>query len=449
MDVKKMIDPTRIKKLNDKTYQENGYIIYWMQASQRSKNNHALEHSIQLSNRYQKPLLVFFGLTEGFPEANLRHYMFMLQGLKELKKSLEQRDIQCIIRRTSPEKGIVSLSKIACLVVVDRGYQRIQRSWRSYVANHIKCPMIQVESDVIVPVEEASDKEEFAAFTLRPKLMKKYIKYAKDLKNNVALKDSFTKKFPSEDINDITSFVSKTTIDPLVKPVEGFIGGEKNAEKRLNEFLKNKIDRYADLKNDPTLEYTSDLSPYLHFGNISPLQIALEVSKTPVHEAFIEELFVRRELSINFVYYNPSYDSYEGIPQWARDTLQDHANDKREYLYELEELEQANTHDPYWNAAQRQMMTTGKMHGYMRMYWGKKIIEWTKRPHDAYQRTLYLNNKYELDGRDPNGFAGVAWCFGKHDRPWKKRPVFGTIRYMNDAGLKRKFDIEAYAKRYG
>lgn len=443
-----MIDPKRIKKLNDKTFQENGYIIYWMQASQRSKNNHALEYSIQLSNRYQKPLIVFFGLTEGFPEANLRHYVFMLQGLEELKKSLEKRDIQCIIRITSPEKGIVSLSKIACLIVVDRGYQRIQRSWRSYVANHIKCPIIQVESDIIVPVEESSDKEEYAAFTLRPKLMKNYARYAKTPTINIPLMNSFTDEFPSEDIKDIMSHLSKTSIDSSVKPVDGFRGGEKNAEKRLDDFLNNKIDRYLELKNDPTLDYTSDLSPYLHFGNISPIQIALEVSRTPVYEAFIEELFIRRELSINFVHYNPIYDSYECIPQWAKVTLKDHESDKREYLYELEDLEQANTHDPYWNAAQRQMMITGKMHGYMRMYWGKKIIEWTKKPHEAYQKTIYLNNKYELDGRDPSSFAGVAWCFGKHDRPWKQRSIFGTIRYMNDTGLKRKFDIDSYAKRY-
>jgi len=446
---RKMIDPKRIKNLNDKTFQANGYVVYWMQASQRSKYNHALEYSIQLSNRYQKPLLVFFGIAEGFPEANLRHYVFMLQGLKELKRSLEKRHIQCIIRKTSPEKGIVSLSKIACLLVVDRGYQRIQRSWRSYVANQIKCPMIQVESDIIVPVEEASDKEEYAAFTLRPKLMKNYDIYAKKPNTNIPMTNSFTKEFPSEDIKDITTYLSKTSIDDSVKPVDGFIGGEKYAEKRLNDFLKNKIDRYPELKNDPNLDYTSDLSPYLHFGNISPIQIAIEVSKTPAYESFVEELFIRRELSINFAHYNPLYDSYECIPQWSKDTLKDHESDRREYLYELDDLEQANTHDPYWNAAQRQMMTTGKMHGYMRMYWGKKIIEWTKRPHEAYQKTIYLNNKYELDGRDPNGFAGVAWCFGKHDRPWKKRPIFGTIRYMNDTGLKRKFDIEAYARKYG
>jgi deoxyribodipyrimidine photo-lyase len=190
------------------------------------------------------------------------------------------------------------------------------------------------------------------------------------------------------------------------------------------------------------------MSPYLHFGQISPLFIALEVKKTksPGIEAFLEELIVRRELSMNFVFYNENYDSFEAIPEWAKKTLKTHQKDKKPYVYTLEELEKAATHDPYWNATQKEMVIQGKMHGYMRMYWGKKILEWSKTPEEAFRNTLYLNNKYELDGRDPNGFTGVAWCFGKHDRPWGERPIFGNVRYMNDKGLKRKFDADEYVK---
>jgi deoxyribodipyrimidine photo-lyase len=190
------------------------------------------------------------------------------------------------------------------------------------------------------------------------------------------------------------------------------------------------------------------MSPYLHFGQISPLYIALKVSKTRSlgAEAFFEELIIRRELSMNFVFYNEKYDSFKSIPDWAKKTLRAHQKDRRPYLYSPKELENAGTHDPYWNAAQKEMVITGKMHGYMRMYWGKKILEWSKTPEEAFKVALYLNNKYELDGRDPNGFIGVAWCFGKHDRPWGERAIFGNVRYMNDKGLKRKFDADKYVK---
>jgi deoxyribodipyrimidine photo-lyase len=198
----------------------------------------------------------------------------------------------------------------------------------------------------------------------------------------------------------------------------------------------------------------SDISPYLHFGQISPLYVALEVAnaagvRKEAREAYLEQLIVRRELSMNFVNFNDHYDSYDCIPSWAKRTLAEHESDRRQYEYSVEELEQGRTHDPYWNAAQREMVDSGKMHNYMRMYWGKKIIEWTPKPEDAFRAALYLNNKYELDGRDPNGFTGVAWCFGKHDRPWQERKVFGKVRYMNAEGLRRKFDMDAYLRKVG
>jgi len=218
----------------------------------------------------------------------------------------------------------------------------------------------------------------------------------------------------------------------------------------LNLFLKEKINDYQIKRNDPNLDFISNMSPYLHFGQISALYIALSVlkNKSLGNETFLDELIVRRELSMNFVYYNLKYDFFESLPSWAKISLKKHEKDKRMYIYSLEEFDKAETHDPYWNAAQKQMINTGKMHGYMRMYCGKKIIEWTKKPDDAFNISIHLNNKYELDGRDPNGYTGVAWCFGKHDRPWKKRPIFGNIRYMNSNGLKRKFDIESYSKKY-
>ncbi|MFW6196941.1 MAG: deoxyribodipyrimidine photolyase, partial [Thermoplasmatota archaeon] len=232
------------------------------------------------------------------------------------------------------------------------------------------------------------------------------------------------------------------------KPVDTYHGGTSNAKDRLKDFIENKLNEYTDNSNDPTKDYLSDMSPYLHFGQISPLYIALEVKKadSPGEEDYLEELIVRRELAMNFVHYNEQYDSLDCVPGWARESLNKHKDDERDYVYSRDEWEEAETHDKYWNAAQKEMMKTGKMHGYMRMYWGKKILEWSETPEEAFQTALYLNNKYELDGRDPNGYTGVAWCFGKHDQGWKEREVYGKVRYMNANGLKRKFDADEYVE---
>jgi deoxyribodipyrimidine photo-lyase len=443
-----VIQKERVKVLNQKGIEKGWYILYWMQVSQRSEYNHALEYAILKANELRQPLVVFFGITDHFPEANERHYFFMLEGLREVKRSLEKRGIKMVILHKSPEVGVLPLAQKASLAVVDRGYLKIQKQWRNYVADHIDCPLIQVESDAVVPVEETSPKEEYAAATLRPKIQKKLNSFLVPLKEHNPVIDSLSLDFNSFDIDDIEKAISKLRIDRSVKRAHFFHGGIKEAKKHLQEFLEYKLDRFADLRNDPTLDYLSHMSPYLHFGQISPLYIVLKVSEadSPGKEAFLEELIVRRELSMNFINYNEKYDSFGGIPEWAKKTLRAHQKSKRPYLYNLEELETAKTHDPYWNAAQREMILKGKMHGYMRMYWGKKIIEWSQTPEEAFRNALYLNNKYELDGRDPNGFTGVAWCFGKHDRPWGERPIFGNVRYMNDKGLKRKFDADEYVK---
>jgi deoxyribodipyrimidine photo-lyase len=446
--LKEMVEKERIKALNKKGINKGAYVLYWMQASQRAEYNHALEYAILKSNELRQPIIVFFGITDHFPEANERHYTFMLEGLKEVKQSLEKRGIQIVILHKSPERGAVQLASRASLTVVDRGYLRIQRDWRDYVAKRIDCPFIQVESDVIVPVEETSPKEEYAAATIRSKIHKKLSHFLVPFKQSDPAVESLSLDFDSFDIKDIGKAVSKLRINRSVKKVNSFQGGTKEALKHLEVFLEGKLNRFPELRNDPTLDYLSHMSPYLHFGQISSLFIALKAleTKSPGTEAFLEELIVRRELSMNFVFYNEKYDSFDGIPEWAKKTLKAHQKDKHLYTYTLEEMDAAQTHDHYWNAAQREMAVKGKMHGYMRMYWGKKIIEWSKTPEEAFRVALYLNNKYELDGRDPNGFTGVAWCFGKHDRPWGERPIFGNVRYMNDKGLKRKFDADEYVK---
>ena len=444
-----MIHRERIKALNQKRAQDGRYVLYWMQASQRAEYNHALEYAISTANEQGKPLVVYFGITGNFPEANERHYVFMLQGLQEVEQSLRARGIMMVIRAESPEIGAVEMSKDASMTIVDQGYLRIQQHWRSHAAEHAACPVVQVESEVIVPVEAASAKEEYAAATLRPKITSKLRHYLVPLRERRPRLDSLDLEFDSLDVGDVDQALSGIDIDRSVKPVSQFRGGTRQARTHLEAFVKGKLDRYPELRNDPTADYLSNMSPYLHFGQVSPLYIALRVSESGSRgkDDYLEELIVRRELSMNFAHYSRDYDSFDGLPQWAQKTLQEHSKDPREYLHSPAELEAARTHDPYWNAAQEEMVKTGKMHGYMRMYWGKKIIEWSKSPEEAFQTALYLNNKYELDGRDPNGFTGVAWCFGKHDRPWEERRVVGTLRYMTAGGLRRKFDADAYVKR--
>ncbi len=444
-----MIQKERIKLLNDKKVYDGKYVLYWMQAAQRAEYNHALEYAIRTANKLKKPVLVFFGITESWPEANQRHYYFMLQGLKEVQKALVAKGIQMIIQQKSPDCGTVELAKHAALVIVDAGQLRIQKKWRANVAEQIDCPLYEVETNLIVPVEEASSKENFSAGTFRPRITKKLDYYMVPLKHTKPNLNSLGVKFHMFDIGNINKAISKLDIDRSVGKVDSFHGGTKQAKHRLSNFLKNKLDRFADLRNDPTDDYVSNMSPYLHFGQISPLYIALKVSKTSSagKDTYLEELIVRRELSHNFVYYNDRYDSFACLEPWAKRTLNFHRSDKREYIYSFEQFEKAQTHDSYWNAAQKEMVITGKMHGYMRMYWGKKILEWSRNPQTGFKIALQLNNKYELDGRDPNAFAGVAWCFGKHDRAWGERPVFGKIRYMNAAGLKRKFNADAYVKK--
>ncbi len=439
----------RIKFLNTKKEKNGDYVLYWMQASQRTEYNHALEYSIIKANSLKKPIVVFFGLTEKFPNANTRNFSFMLEGLYEIGKSLNDIGIKFVIQNISPEIGATEMSNDASLVIVDKGYQRIERHWRNYVANNIGCPLIEIETNTVIPVEEISTKEEYAAATIRPKIKKLLDQYTVHVDSIESIKSSLSMDFGSLDIDDPEELLKSLKIDNSVGKAPSLFGGTSEAKSHLDMFIKKKLDRYDDLRNNPNLDYLSNMSPYLHFGQISPLHITLKIlqSESPGKESYLEELIVRRELSMNYVYYNPNYDSYDGVPDWCKRTLEFHEKDPREYIYSLKELENANTHDPYWNAAQKEMVYTGKMHGYMRMYWGKRVIEWSKSPKDAYEILIYLNDKYELDGRDANGYTGVAWCFGKHDRPWAERKIFGNIRYMNDKGLKRKFDPDAYAKK--
>ncbi len=444
-----MIQKERIKPLSKKEVGSGEYVLYWMQAAQRSGFNHALEYAVGRANELALPLVVFFGLTEDFPGANERHYAFMLEGLRETEKDLRRRGIRLVVRKISPDEGVVELGRRASLVIVDDGDLRIQRKWRRIAASKLDVPLVEVSTNVIVPVETASPKEEYSAATFRPKIFRRLEEFLVPLGKTPLRKASLGLSLESIEMSDVEGLLSGLRVDRTIRRVPDFRGGASEARKRLRQFIRTKLPGYAEDRNDPSRDAVSNLSPYLHFGQISALEIALEVRKGGRYGRvpFLEELIVRRELSMNFIHYNRRYDRFEGLPEWCRATLLEHEKDPREHVYSRARFEAAGTHDPFWNAAQKEMALTGKMHGYMMMYWGKKILEWSASPREAFRTALVLNDRYELDGRDPNGFTGVAWCFGKHDRPWARRPIFGTVRYMSAGGLRRKFDIDGYVER--
>ena len=447
------IEDTRIRLLNDLAPREKGeYVLYWLQQSQRAEHNPALEHAARRANQHGKPLLVGFGLMDDYPEANARHYRFMLEGLVEVASALERRGIHFILRRGAPDAVAIDLVRKALLVVCDRGYLRHQKVWRRRVADEASCRVEQVEADVVVPVDVASAKREYAARTLRPKLHRLLEDYLVELNTTAVEHDAMRLSIGGEDLSDADSLLNRLKVDRDVAPVDCFRGGTAEAKRVFRHFLDQRFSAYKANRNQPQTNDVSHMSKYLHFGQISPVWLALQVREAVAksnenRHAFIEELVVRRELAINFCEFEPDHDSYSCLPEWARTTLAEHQDDPRPHHYTRAQLVAAETHDPYWNAAMREMVHTGYVHNYMRMYWGKKILEWTNTPEYAFRTALYLNNKYLLDGRDPNSYAGVAWVFGNHDRGWAERKVFGKVRYMNAAGLERKCDIDAYVEK--
>ncbi|MCS7283733.1 MAG: deoxyribodipyrimidine photo-lyase [Anaerolineae bacterium] len=433
------IEPERIRLLNARTFASGQYILYWMQTSQRAFWNPALEFAVDLANERGLPLLVAFGVTPYYPEANLRHYAWMLEGLRETAQALRERRIGFVLRLEYPPDLALNLARNAAAIVTDRGYLRHLRVWRRYVAERAPCPVIEVEGDAVVPVEVAYPRQAVRASVLRRRIHLLLPRFLQPLQEQVPrIQADFDE--PSLDPTSPEKVLALLEVDRTVEPVD-FPSGTSAARARLRRFVEENLPRYADLRSDPRQDVTSGLSPYLHFGQISPVEIAWEVSHIggPGAEAFLEELIVRRELALNLVWYNPDYDRFEGLPRWARETLRAHAADPRPVLYSLEDLESARTDDPIWNAAQSALVRTGRMHNYLRMYWGKRLLVWTAQPEDALRIGLYLNNKYALDGRDPNSYAGVGWCLGLHDRPFPERPIFGKVRPMTPEGFRRKF----------
>ncbi|MDI9644517.1 MAG: deoxyribodipyrimidine photo-lyase [Candidatus Verstraetearchaeota archaeon] len=423
-------------------------VVYWMQGAFRVHSNPSLEYAIRIANRIGLPLLVLVVLDLGYPEANYRSFKFFLEGLADVKEGLSSRGIALHLRKGEFEKILLEYVVDAHMLISDAAYLPVMRGLRDLVYRGAESGIIEVEPNVLVPVKVASDRMEYGAYTLRPKIRRLAPLYAGVFE---------AIKYKGERLDDVLDF-EPSDHDKLLKGQVEYVhpcsavGGSKQAFRILGEFLRNRYREFAELRGDPGVQAETELSPYLHFGHISPLQILEEAKRTGApngnYEALFEQLVVRRELAHNFTLYASRLDSpSKFIPGWAAETLKAHERDQRDYVYTLEELEAAKTHDRYWNAAQSELIERGKIHNYMRMYWGKKIMEWSETIEDAYEAMVYLNNKYALDGRDPNSYAGIGWCFGLHDRPFKERGIFGKVRYMSSEGLNRKFNMVYYLER--
>ncbi|HVV15731.1 MAG TPA: deoxyribodipyrimidine photo-lyase [Polyangia bacterium] len=447
------IHDARVRSLGGRPARGGRFVLYWMQQSQRASSNHALEYAVQRANALGLPVRVGFGLTDDYPEATWRHLHFMLEGLVETAAALAARGIPLVLRHGSPPAVALALADGAAELVCDRGYLRHQRRWREEVAAAAPCPVTQVESDVVVPSAAASTRAEIGARTLRPRIARRLDEFLVPLKPTPLVVRGGVAAAGGVALDDVELALRGLRVDRSVAPVSSwFRGGTSEASRRLAAFARDTLPRYASERSQPEGDAVSHLSMYLHFGQVSPIDVALAVRDAgaglgQLEESaakFVEELVVRRELGINFVTTTEAYDTWGAVPAWARATLSRHAADPRPAVYSRDQLAEAATADPYFNAAMREMRFTGYLHNQMRMYWGKKILEWTADPETAHATALALNNRYLLDGRDPSSFANVGWIFGLHDRPWPERPIFGTVRTMTARGLERKSDIAAY-----
>ncbi len=446
-----MVDETRVRVLN-KNDAGIGPIVYWMQRDQRVEDNWALLYAQEQALEQEVPLYAVFSLVSNFAWASWRQYEFMLRGLEEAAQRLAELNISFHILQGDPTETVPKFVKRvgAGELVTDFNPLRFVREWKDAVSDSVSVRMTEVDAHNIIPCWVASDKEEIAAYTFRPKVHRKLREYLTDFPEVVP--HPYVAEAASEP--DFEELLKTVLANRTVGPVDWLAPGSLAAKDRVRHFILNKLSAYGIDHNDPTQEGQSNLSPYLHFGQLSAQWLARQVSQAydtnkESREAFLEELLVRRELADNFCYYNQAYDQVVGAHAWAQKTIAEHAGDVREYVYDKEIFESGKTHDELWNAMQMQFVKEGKLHGWCRMYWAKKILEWTPDVQTAIDTALYLNDKYSLDGNDPNGFTGVMWSIcGVHDRAWNQRPIFGRIRYMNYASAKRKFEVNAYIDKY-
>ena len=449
-------------------------VAYYMHRDQRVQDNWAMIYAQNLALQHSVPLHVVCMITAQHPNdpgATLRNLQFCFEGLREVAAECGKLNIafHFLVDQSSAEGGGESVARwmtscdVNCLVTDFsplRQHRKIVQQIISSKKLPGECAVYQVDAHNVVPVEIASDKQEYGARTIRKKITSKLSEYLTDFpavtKHPHGDAAAVTRHFADEKGTDVKedwdSVLKSLKMDETVKPVEQYRGGATAGWAMLEEFVGERIKLYNDKRNDPTVNALSNLSPWFHMGNLSAQRAVKYVKQhaSSLSASFVEEAVVRKELADNFCFYNEKYDSIEGASAWAQKTLDDHKDDEREYTYTRDEFETAKTHDELWNAAQRQLMAEGKMHGFMRMYWAKKILEWTESPEKALEEALYFNDHYSLDGNDANGNVGCMWSIcGVHDQGWAERPIFGKIRFMNFNGCSRKFDVDAYVRQHG
>jgi deoxyribodipyrimidine photo-lyase len=425
--------------------------------NRRVESNHALLDAVQLANHLDLPVLYYEGLTCSDSHASDRMHTFVLEGVPETSRRLARLGIGYVFhltrRQADPDDALFRLAGEAAAVVTDDFPTGAAVHHNASLPGKLKIPYHVVDSSCVVPMSRM-EKREYAAYTIRPKirrLLGEYLTPAEPPR----VGRRYT--WPAPDFHtlvstaNIAALVASCEIDHRVPPSRDIRGGRLAAEKQLEHFLEHKLRRYARERNNPVAHATSGLSPYLHFGQISSLEVALAVKEYAaahklIAEEFLEELIVRRELAFNHARYSERPESLENLPEWVRKTLARHAADRRSPVYAREQLEGARTHDPLWNATQRELLQRGVIHGYYRMYWGKKVIEWSASCEEALETMVYLHHRWALDGRDPNTYTNILWCFGLHDRPWRERPIFGMVRYMSLEGMRRKTDVDGYIR---
>jgi len=437
----------RVQRLNSAPFRADArYVLYWAQVNRRVSFNHGLAYAVGMANQAGLPVLFYEGLTFDYPYASERFHTFIQQGVPDTQAELRRLGVGYVFhqrhRREDRNDILYRMAKGAAAIVTDDYPLFPAKRYNASAPAKLDIPYYAVDSSCIVPMS-CFEKREYAAYTIRPKIKRLLPAYLKPVPP-IRVQNKFRGSIPHFP-------AGSAGVDPSIRPSPVYRGGARAAHRRLQHFLKHNLHRYANLSGQPAENATSGLSPYLHFGHISSLEIALTVEEYArehklIADDFLEELIVRRELAFNFARFAEDPESLESLPNWARATLAKHARDKRNPVYTREQFERALTHDPLWNAAQKELLITGKIHGYYRMYWGKKILEWSATPEAALATAIYLNDRYALDGRDPNSYTNILWCFGLHDRPWVERPIFGQVRYMSYEGMRRKTDVDAYIR---
>jgi deoxyribodipyrimidine photo-lyase len=465
------------------------YVLYWMTAARRTRYSFALQHAVDWARSLNRPLVILEALRVGYAHASDRLHRFVLQGMTENRRRLDRRRVRYhpyVEPQAGAGKGLLAaLAEQACLVVTDDAPFFFLPRMLAAAGRSLPCRLQAVDGNGVLPLR-ATERVFKRAVDFRRHLQRSFLEappalprpdplYRVRLPTLSALPRSLTQRWPAAtprlrraDPGVLAELPLDHHVGPAPRP-----GGSAAGERALQRFLRERLSRYAEHKNHPDAEADSGLSPYLHFGHVAPQQVLVELlaqqrwsperlgdsargaregfwGLSPAAEAFVDQLVTWRELGFNTAWQVPDAQRYESLPAWTRETLADHAADPREPRYSLEALEDAETHDPVWNATQRQLLAEGRIQGYLRMLWGKKILEWAPDPPTALRWMLTLNDRYALDGRDPNSVSGITWVLGRYDRPWApERPIFGRVRYMSSDAARRKLRMTRYLERFG